>query len=84
MPLINVTNVIIMDNPTAFLNPFQFQITFECLQELTDGNHPSTFQVPLKTFDFIIHRYRMESCIRWKCGKFRRRSSIGRGYGEAL
>lgn len=26
-----------MDNPTCFLNPFQFEITFECLQELEDG-----------------------------------------------
>ena len=26
-----------MDNPTDFTNPFQFEITFECLQELDDG-----------------------------------------------
>ena len=25
-----------MDNPTNFRNPFQFEITFECLQELDD------------------------------------------------
>ena len=25
-----------MDNPTTFTNPFQFEITFECLQELDD------------------------------------------------
>lgn len=25
-----------MDNPTCFTNPFQFEITFECLQELDD------------------------------------------------
>jgi histone chaperone ASF1 len=27
----------VLDNPTCFLNPFQFEITFECLQELDDG-----------------------------------------------
>jgi hypothetical protein len=27
----------VLDNPTCFLNPFQFEITFECLQELEDG-----------------------------------------------
>jgi histone chaperone ASF1 len=27
----------VLDNPTNFLNPFQFEITFECLQELDDG-----------------------------------------------
>lgn len=31
MSLINVTNVEILDNPTKFTNPFQFEITFECL-----------------------------------------------------
>ena len=27
---------VVLDNPTAFGNPFQFEITFECLQELED------------------------------------------------
>lgn len=36
MALVNVTNVHVLDNPTTFLNPFQFEITFECLQELQD------------------------------------------------
>jgi len=27
---------VVLDNPTSFLNPFQFEITFECLQELED------------------------------------------------
>lgn len=26
-----------LDNPTNFQNPFSFEITFECLQELDDG-----------------------------------------------
>ena len=37
MALVNITNVMVMDNPTSYLNPFQFEITFECLQELQDG-----------------------------------------------
>jgi histone chaperone ASF1 len=36
MSLVNVTNVIVHDNPTAFTNDFQFEIQFECLQELSD------------------------------------------------
>lgn len=27
---------VVLDNPTSFTNPFQFEITFECLQELDD------------------------------------------------
>jgi histone chaperone ASF1 len=37
MALVNITNVMVMDNPTSYLNPFQFEVTFECLQELQDG-----------------------------------------------
>lgn len=31
MSLINVTNVQVLDNPAKFSNPFQFEITFECV-----------------------------------------------------
>jgi histone chaperone ASF1 len=37
MSLVNVTNVVVLDNPTQFTNPFQFEITFECLQDLAEG-----------------------------------------------
>jgi hypothetical protein len=36
MSLVNVLNMVVLDNPTAFGNPFQFEITFECLSELDD------------------------------------------------
>mmetsp|Transcript_31052 Transcript_31052/g.35374 ORF Transcript_31052/g.35374 Transcript_31052/m.35374 type:complete len:210 (+) Transcript_31052:128-757(+) len=36
MSLVNVTNVVVLDNPTQFTNPFQFEITFECIQDLSD------------------------------------------------
>ena len=37
MAAVNVTNVVVLDNPTAFTNPFQFEVTFECIQPLDDG-----------------------------------------------
>lgn len=37
MALVNVLNVLVLDNPTAFSNPFQFEVTVECLQELPEG-----------------------------------------------
>lgn len=36
MALVNVVNVFVLDNPAPFANPFQFEITFECLQQLDD------------------------------------------------
>lgn len=36
----NVTNVVVLDNPTAFSNPLTFEVTFECLQELDAGESP--------------------------------------------
>lgn len=36
MALVNVVNMMVLDNPTLFGNPFQFEITFECLQNLDD------------------------------------------------
>ncbi|RVX12646.1 LINE-1 reverse transcriptase-like [Vitis vinifera] len=37
MSAVNITNVTVLDNPAAFLNPFQFEISYECLIPLKDG-----------------------------------------------
>ncbi len=37
MALVNITNVVVLDNPAPFTNQFSFEVTFECLQELHDG-----------------------------------------------
>jgi len=36
MALVNVVNMAVLDNPSQFLSPFSFEITFECLQPLDD------------------------------------------------
>ncbi|CAM8881440.1 hypothetical protein QQ045_020988 [Rhodiola kirilowii] len=36
MSAVNITNVAVLDNPSAFLNPFQFEISYECLVPLKD------------------------------------------------
>jgi len=33
---VRVTNVVVLNNPCKFFDPFQFQITFECL-EISNG-----------------------------------------------
>lgn len=37
MSIVNVTNVDVLDNPTAFKSPLTFQVTFECLEALDAG-----------------------------------------------
>ncbi|KAI3835643.1 hypothetical protein MKW98_018389 [Papaver atlanticum] len=36
MSAVNITNVTVLDNPSAFQNPFQFEISYECLIPLKD------------------------------------------------
>lgn len=36
MAKVHITNVVVLDNPSSFLNPFQFELTFECIEELTE------------------------------------------------
>ncbi|GAB1601001.1 histone chaperone asf1b-B-like [Argonauta hians] len=36
MAKVNISNVVVLDNPSPFLNPFQFEITFECLEDLPE------------------------------------------------
>lgn len=37
MSAVNITNVAVLDNPSPFLSPFQFEISYECLATLNDG-----------------------------------------------
>jgi len=39
--------VTVLDNPTHFTNPFQFEITFECLEPLNDGACFSCLRKPV-------------------------------------
>ncbi|KAM7271460.1 hypothetical protein ACFE04_030674 [Oxalis oulophora] len=36
MSAVNLTNVAVLSNPAPFLNPFQFEISYECLTPLKD------------------------------------------------
>lgn len=37
MSVVNIINIQVLDNPTCYTNPFQFEITFECTSPLKDG-----------------------------------------------
>ncbi|EEB18202.1 Anti-silencing protein, putative [Pediculus humanus corporis] len=36
MAKVNIVNIVVLDNPSPFLNPFQFEITFDCIEELKE------------------------------------------------
>lgn len=36
MAKVHVCNVVVLDNPSPFCNPFQFEITFECIEDLKE------------------------------------------------
>lgn len=36
MAKVHVQNVVVLDNPSQFSNPFQFEITFECIEDLQE------------------------------------------------
>lgn len=42
MAKVQVLNVAVLDNPSPFGNPFQFEITFECMEDLPEGGYGGT------------------------------------------
>jgi len=36
MAKVHITNVVVLDNPSSFFTPFQFELTFECIEELKE------------------------------------------------
>lgn len=36
MARVQIVNVVVLDNPSAFSNPFQFEITFDCIEDLKE------------------------------------------------
>ena len=45
MSVVNITNIQVLNNPARFTDPFQFEITFECISPLEQG----TFQMLIVT-----------------------------------
>jgi hypothetical protein len=43
MSVVSLLGVKIVNNPAPFLAPYQFEITFECLEQLQKGNMLNMF-----------------------------------------
>ncbi|KAK2114256.1 hypothetical protein P7K49_008522, partial [Saguinus oedipus] len=44
MAKVQVNNVVVLDNPSPFYNPFQFEITFECIEDLSEAEARAAFR----------------------------------------
>lgn len=54
MSAVNVTNVAVLDNPSMFQNPFQFEISYECLTALQDGENSTSSLFVLMFLEFLM------------------------------
>lgn len=73
MAKVQLSNVVVLDNPSPFLNPFQFELTFECIEDLNEG----ICLIMINTLLFInfgqfiiliiIFRLGMEDDLCWFC-----------------
>lgn len=59
MAKVHVCNVVVLDNPSPFFNPFQFEVTFECIEDLKEGNLSLPYLVKNKLFVFNVSVYAM-------------------------
>lgn len=56
MAKVQVLNVAVLDNPSPFGNPFQFEITFECMEDLPEGGYCFQLTRPVLSMSAIEHR----------------------------
>lgn len=52
MALVNICDVTVLNNPSSFLKPFQFEITFECHEDLSEGKK-TTLQLKTKIIKWM-------------------------------
>lgn len=61
MAKVNICDVTVLDNPSPFKNPFQFEITFECLEDLKDGM--CSFFIVYSLREILIDDKLFVSCV---------------------
>lgn len=67
MAKVNICDVTVLDNPSPFKNPFQFEITFECLEDLKDGKIFTNWLI-IVTWDGYIDRTLIDAWIVYQEG----------------
>lgn len=65
MAQVQVQCVNVLDNPSLFTNPFQFELTFECLENLESGKYLTSLSDLRDTPLSLSLRSRMEDYLCW-------------------
>ena len=57
MAKVNISNVVVKNNPAPFQDAFQFEITFECIEDLNEGKYflPERNDALLRTNVYKFH-----------------------------
>lgn len=45
MSVVSLLGVKVLNNPALFTAPYEFEITFECLEQLREGRSPNSRQI---------------------------------------
>lgn len=68
MAKVHVVNVSVLENPSTFLSKFQFEITFECVEDLQEGKYVFVLLF-INPYEYLFHnsRYTFYYCkfITW-------------------
>ena len=72
MAKVQVSNILLLDNPTVFSKSFKFEVTFDCAENLPDGTVMVNATVdPFFNYTIIqlssFLRFGMENNLCWFC-----------------
>jgi hypothetical protein len=82
MSLVSITDISVQNNPARFVDAFVFKITFECIAEMSDGQHSAVQASQPRVWRALAARYRMEAHLRGFGGKHQPRSRAGLLHGR--
>lgn len=64
MAKVQLANVAVLDNPSPFSNPFQFEVTFECIEELKEGKYQCN-RLDIQSANYFHSYYFIYLKINW-------------------
>lgn len=68
MSVVSLLGVKVLNNPAPFTSPYEFEITFECLEQLREGQCCQLALPLLHQYSLCrLSRSRVEAHIRWLC-----------------